>query len=473
MTDSISEMTSAMNASPTVVGKTNGEETQSTVHTKEEFYLDPFYEIQRKINLLLRYGELLMENGANSTHIARDLQRGGLYMGIPSEFLHIYISYHTIMINVNGNNKSFTAFTKVDRHLVNMNSLSGLSKLSWRALEHRYSLDDFEEELYRLSHLSRLYPPWLTKLAVCVGSGSLTILFGGSLLSAMVTMLATLLGMLGNETCQKLRFNVYVGFAVSALIATMTTGAFYMFFPSKEAFLFAVISCTLFMIPGVPLINAIDDVLNGNIVSGMTRFVHAFLIVASMTFGIALGIYFFPVQNFTNINVFPQHFSIVPLMAAFVAAFSFAIFFNTPKRLLLFIGLGGFLALTIRNTLLLEFGLFAPGAAFMGAAIIGIVMGQVAKRVDTSPLILAIPSAVPLIPGIFFYRFLFAIIEVDHLSPKTLVTAIQNGTIAMLIIFSVAVGVTVSSMFGQAFVDKKKQRKVEHFLELRNKTTNP
>ena len=43
---------------------------------------------------------------------------------------------------------------------------------------------------------------------------------------------------------------------------------------------YPLISCALFLVPGIPLINAVDDFLNNFIVSGMTRAIHTLLIVA-------------------------------------------------------------------------------------------------------------------------------------------------------------------------------------------------
>ena len=45
---------------------------------------------------------------------------------------------------------------------------------------------------------------------------------------------------------------------------------------------YPLISCTLFLVPGIPLINAVDDFLNNFIVSGMTRAIHTLLIVGAI-----------------------------------------------------------------------------------------------------------------------------------------------------------------------------------------------
>ena len=44
----------------------------------------------------------------------------------------------------------FSKFQKCEKHGINMEAISKISKLSWRAIEQDYSLDKYEEELERL-----------------------------------------------------------------------------------------------------------------------------------------------------------------------------------------------------------------------------------------------------------------------------------------------------------------------------------
>jgi len=45
-------------------------------------------------------------------------------------------------------------------------------------------------------------------------------------------------------------------------------------------------TCVLFLIPGVPLINAFTDLLDGNILNGMVRGVNALLFALAIAFGL-------------------------------------------------------------------------------------------------------------------------------------------------------------------------------------------
>ena len=114
-------------------------------------------EIERKIQLILRVGKVLMESGADTNRIVRNMKRVGVFMKIPERRLQIHITFTTIMVNINTGDKSITNFQKCYRHGVDMTAISGVSKLSWRAIEQDYSLNEFEKELRFICLRKRYY----------------------------------------------------------------------------------------------------------------------------------------------------------------------------------------------------------------------------------------------------------------------------------------------------------------------------
>ena len=53
------------------------------------------------------------------------------------------------------------------QHGINMEAISKISKLSWRAIEQDYSLDKYEEELEKIARQERNYTPYV--VAICTG----------------------------------------------------------------------------------------------------------------------------------------------------------------------------------------------------------------------------------------------------------------------------------------------------------------
>ena len=50
--------------------------------------------LQRKLDLLLRTGSLLMESVADTSHIMRNMKRTAAYLGLPEDNLHLYVNYN-------------------------------------------------------------------------------------------------------------------------------------------------------------------------------------------------------------------------------------------------------------------------------------------------------------------------------------------------------------------------------------------
>ncbi|ETJ35012.1 hypothetical protein Q604_UNBC10579G0001, partial [human gut metagenome] len=65
----------------------------------------------------------------------------------------------------------------------------------------------------------------------------------------------------------RLGLNEYVGIALGGFGAMISAYAFYSHV-NNESLLYVLVCCTLFMIPGVPLINCVIDIINNHILSG-------------------------------------------------------------------------------------------------------------------------------------------------------------------------------------------------------------
>lgn len=117
--------------------------------------------LRRKLDLLLRTGKLLVESAADTNRIVRNMNRVAAYLGLPEEKLHIDVSYTMLMVNVSDGSHSFSKFQKCEKHGINMTAISEISKLSWRAIENDYSLDQYEEELERIRSKKRNYVPYV------------------------------------------------------------------------------------------------------------------------------------------------------------------------------------------------------------------------------------------------------------------------------------------------------------------------
>jgi uncharacterized membrane protein YjjB (DUF3815 family) len=130
------------------------------------------------------------------------------------------------------------------------------------------------------------------------------------------------------------------------------------------------------------------------------------------------------------------------------AAVGFGILFNVPRKILFTIWTGGAIAGFIKFTVLfLSASSPMIRASFFSALAVGIFSIPVANRRREPPMIFAISSVIPLVPGTFAYRTMFGLIKlagsIGNDYAGTLSETVHNGVTTLFIIMSIAIGVAI------------------------------
>lgn len=428
---------------------------------QRELLREAFAEIGQKAELILTVGQLLMENGADTSQIVRDMKRVAAYMGIDAEKFHLHIMFTTLMLNISDEHHSHTSFRKCPKHAVNMRIISAVSKLTWRAMKEHYTLDEFKGELAAVANRPR-YPQWLTILAAGSGCGSFCTLFGCDFNAAIYTAISAIIGKIVQIQCaERFGFNPYVSMMIAAFSALSVADLMH-FLPTATPW-HPMIAASLFLVPGIPIINAFSDMLNTYLISGVARILHTLIIVGATSFGIVLAIGMSDFNVFEGLPTSPESNYLLFAMAGAIGAASFAVFFNLPKRLLIAAALGGAICVCTRNFLTFELGMSSAVGTLAGATLVSVLAVKAIHWLHTPSLVLVVPAVIPLVPGVMIYYSLFAIIHINMLSPEDLLEAIQISVNALLIILAIASGASMPSIFASrafARASKDKQEKL-------------
>ena len=338
----------------------------------EAVLTQPYKEISYKMNLLLKTGELLVRSGADTSRITRNMLRAASYMGIPKNRIHYHITYTTLMLNINDDTHSYTEFRKCQYHGVNLAAIMAISKMIWRAMEENYPLERYEKELLKIQHQPSPYPLIMRAAGASFACGGFSILFGADWIAFFATAIASFIGFFVRELCRHYAFHTYATTAITAFAASMVAWSTQFVFPSSTP-LYPMMSCSLFLIPGIPMINAIDDMLNNFINGGIIRLVNALLIISCMTFGIVLALWIGNVHDFTTLPILPDSLYASQALAALIGSVGYSVIFNVPKRLLWVTGIGGIIVVDLKNLLVIEAGMDSASATFIACAFLGII----------------------------------------------------------------------------------------------------
>jgi len=245
-------------------------------------------------SLLIDIGVALQSSGANTFRIRIIMQRFAQARNLEPHFIINPKSIAVTLINADGVSV-FTDLHSASAAGVNFKILSGLSRLSWRFIEEEMSLQQVSDELSRLLALPQ-YPRWLTLIMVSLAGAGFCFTFGGDLKQMCITFIATFIGLFVNQEFKKRRFNIYLCTYISATVAALVIALFYaagLNLKLEQAYS----TCVLFLIPGVPLINAFADLLDGEILHGIERGTNALLHTLAIAFGLTTVLMIF---NFTT-----------------------------------------------------------------------------------------------------------------------------------------------------------------------------
>lgn len=421
--------------------------------------------IQDKLEMILDVGQLLLESGSDSKCCVRDMLRAAAYLGLHWQQINFQLTYTTIMANYVGDRRSYTVFRKYRKHGINMATIIDVSRLSWQAIEENLVPEAFHSHLQELkqAHTVRHYSPLIMSLAAGIACGAFAKLFGGDWLSFWYTSLAACLGFWVRRWCDALGINGYISIGIAAFAATMAAHLTSVL-PDSATPWYPMIACMLFLVPGIPLINSFDDLVNNYFLSGLTRSANTALIIFAMTFGIVGSLSLWRIPNFTDYSLVPAGMTVSLVLAAAVAAIGFAIIFNIPPRLLAITGIGAVIAVGTRTILHLEFGVPMAWASFWGAAIISVIGYRFAHWIRVPHVVVIIPAVIPMIPGVLMYRLLLGFFYISTLNPEGLLNAIQSGVQAGMIILGIAMGATIPDMIAHQFIERAKHRRLCHML---------
>lgn len=445
--------------------------TNNTELTREQL-------IRHKLDLLLRTGQLLVESAADTNRIMRNMKRTAAFLGLPEEHLHIYVQFNMLMVNLSDNEHSFTKFQRCDKHGINMTTISLISKLSWKAIREDYSIERYAEELEAIASRPRNYTPVQVAIGTGFACGGFCIQFGCDWTAFFYASYAAAIGMYLRGLMLRKGLNNYMGIAIAAFISTVIAWAT-TYLPSTwtDTPLHPLLACALFIVPGVPLINFVDDMLDNYIQVGLTRAINTFLMIVAMSFGIAffLKLSNFDLTQFYTIPMIPHNTYISYAIAAAISAMGFSMIFNIPRRLLWVVAIGGIIAVCTRNfvnlgpsnnNIGLDMGLAIGSLA--GSALVSLVAVKAVHWVHAPNHVLSIPSVIPMVPGVLMYRALVGLIEMNGVVGE-LTNAMKFGMASAITIMCIALGVAVPNVFARHWVAKNRQRKLKQMIEDRKK----
>lgn len=239
------------------------------------------------IDLSLWAGQMLLHNGAESQRVEETVHRLGT--GLGCDWLDILVSPNVIIATTSSGSEFRTKVRRVIGMTVNLGVVCAVNEISRQVEQGTMDRKAVRAELEWIDALERPYNRWLVAGMVGVSCGAFSQLFGGDAPIFFATWVAATIAMIIRQELTQRQFNTYLTVIVTAFIAGLSASLPTVFgwLESADTTLAASV---LLLVPGVPLINAVEDIIKGHSVTGITRALMGTLISLAIALGLLLAI---------------------------------------------------------------------------------------------------------------------------------------------------------------------------------------
>jgi len=238
----------------------------------------------KHIDIILEVGKELMECGAETIVIEESLLALSKKLGY--EEISLTVLPKSILISADKDGQKETKMKHIGEVHPDFTKLSAIYKTCTKNSEHDGTVLTAKLALimsYNSSHRARFIT---TPVAVAAFAG----IFGCSLFGAFLAFLASFVSYGAKEIVLLRYLNPMLANLVSAFMATLLVFALGGSL-SPSVLIASQAAAVIFLVPGVQLINAFEDLLKGHYLNGVARGMRAFFLTFGVVAGIVCGLF--------------------------------------------------------------------------------------------------------------------------------------------------------------------------------------
>lgn len=238
---------------------------------------------------LLDIGEAMLDSGADVHTVEETLGRMGQAYGATTMNVLVITSVIVVTMTLPDGSEYTLSRRVMSEDGTNFYQLEALTRLCNRCCVEPLCPKDLETELKRIKSVP------ISNISLYGGgilsAGGFAIFFGGSILDGAVSaffaiLICFALKHLRSFTPNTMIFNFGVSFVIGLLIVLSAH-----IIPALNTDM-VMIGDIMLLIPGVAMTNATRDMLSGDTISGVMRFVESLLWATSLAFGFMVALWF-------------------------------------------------------------------------------------------------------------------------------------------------------------------------------------
>lgn len=244
--------------------------------TVNRIFLNKFLQIATEA------GQIVLENGGETYRVEDTIQRFGDYFG--AKETHSFVTPTGMFTTmVNDDMETFTLVKRITQRTINLDKVNKINNLSRTLEEEKPSFEEVEAELLSIKNDTG-YSESLRVVVAAFSAACFTLLFDGDWMDFMVTLPIGTVIMLIKPYFTEMKFAQFfynlIGGAIAMLMAIIFVELGVGHHVDK-----IVIGSIMLLVPGMAITNAIRDTMSGDLVSGLTRGLEAFIVAVAIAAG--------------------------------------------------------------------------------------------------------------------------------------------------------------------------------------------
>lgn len=234
----------------------------------------------------LEYGKLLMECGARGRVVDACVVDLAKALGV--ERAETRAGYASLEMTVQKDAVTSTRMVTVGYHGVNQRLDQALRKLVRRAETTPMTPAEIDAEIARLRHAIPHHPHWLLSIAAGIACAAFARLLGADWYGALVVLFASTVGQTLRTFLRLRKVSVFVNSFVVGMVGSLIGGLGASVIGSTTIAT-AMLASILMLVPGIPSLNALSDILEGRPTLGSARAITVIVIMVFATTGLWLS----------------------------------------------------------------------------------------------------------------------------------------------------------------------------------------
>lgn len=239
------------------------------------------------VDFLAEYASLLLGCGATCIRIKKNVKR------MTSRFsLDIDVTVmpaHIEVAEINNTGNGYVAVRRIKNCGIDFNINARLSALSWDVADGKCSFVDARAAFLRIKETGKTNK-WEVLFLASAANAAFCRIFGGDLVAMLIVFVSTVAGFRLKQIMTEYNCDVRISVLCASFFSSTLSAGGYIFGIGGTPEI-ALGSSVLYLIPGVPYINAVSDIINRDYLCAYSRFVDAAVLTVCLSAGLCSGMF--------------------------------------------------------------------------------------------------------------------------------------------------------------------------------------